>query len=157
SGSSDRKLVQWRWTPALASAAMEAAGIVLAGGRSSRMGTPKAQLEWHRSTLLYRVCGLVARGVTGPVIVVSSPGQQLPDLPPGVKLVEDPQEGRGPLQGLAAGLQAAADYTQAAYVSATDAPLLHPAFVRRIVGELTPGLDGVVPSVRGVDQPLAAA
>ncbi|MGH3167275.1 MAG: molybdenum cofactor guanylyltransferase, partial [Trebonia sp.] len=30
------------------------AGVVLAGGRSSRMGTPKAALEWHGSTLLYR-------------------------------------------------------------------------------------------------------
>ena len=34
-----------------------AAGIVLAGGRSSRMGTPKAALEWHGSTLLRRVVG----------------------------------------------------------------------------------------------------
>ena len=30
------------------------AGIVLAGGRSSRMGAPKAALEWHGSTLLRR-------------------------------------------------------------------------------------------------------
>ena len=31
-----------------------AAGIVLAGGRSTRMGRPKAALEWHGSTLLHR-------------------------------------------------------------------------------------------------------
>jgi molybdenum cofactor guanylyltransferase len=136
---------------------MDAAGIVLAGGRSSRMGTPKAGLEWHRSTLVYRVCGLVARAVSGPVIVVSSPGQQLPDLPRGVKVVEDPQEGRGPLQGLAAGLSAAADHAEAAYVSATDAPMLHPAFVRRVVAEFGPDIDALVPNIRGVDQPLAAA
>ena len=33
---------------------VDAAGVVLAGGRSSRMGTPKACLEWYGSTLLYR-------------------------------------------------------------------------------------------------------
>ena len=77
-------------------------GIVLAGGRSSRMGTPKASLEWHGSTLLRRVVGLVARAVDGPVIVVRAPGQELPELPGEVEQVEDAREGRGPLQGLAA-------------------------------------------------------
>ena len=61
-----------------------AAGIVLAGGRSSRMGTPKADLEWHGSTLLRRVTGIVARGAGGPIVVVRAPGQQLPALPKGV-------------------------------------------------------------------------
>jgi len=36
------------------------AGIVLAGGRSTRMGTPKAWLDWHGSTLLHRTCAVVA-------------------------------------------------------------------------------------------------
>ncbi|MGH2888012.1 MAG: NTP transferase domain-containing protein, partial [Solirubrobacteraceae bacterium] len=37
---------------------MAAAAIILAGGRSSRMGSPKAALDWHGSTLLRRVTGL---------------------------------------------------------------------------------------------------
>ena len=37
------------------------AGVVLAGGQSSRMGTAKAALEWHGSTLLRRTVGIVAR------------------------------------------------------------------------------------------------
>src|SRR5919201_6251699 len=110
-----------------------AAGIVLAGGRSSRMGTPKAALEWHGSTLLRRVTGLVARGVDGPVVVVRAPGQSLPALPADVEVVEDAREGRGPLQGLAAGLAAVADRAAAAYVSSTDVPLLHPRFIRRVL------------------------
>ena len=81
-------------------------GIVLAGGRSSRMGTPKAALEWHGSTLLRRVTGIVARAAGGPVVVVRAPGQELPALPRGVEIAEDAREGRGPLQGLAAGLAA---------------------------------------------------
>src|SRR5215211_5340918 len=82
------------------------AGIVLAGGRSSRMGTPKAWLDWHGTTLLRRVCGIVARGAGGPVVVVRAPRQELPELPGGVRVVEDEREGQGPLQGLLAGLRA---------------------------------------------------
>src|SRR6185312_9226654 len=111
----------------------EAAGIVLAGGRSSRMGTPKATLEWHGSTLLRRVVGIVARAVDGPVVVVRAPGQALPALPAGVDVVEDAREGRGPLQGLAAGLAAVRADAPVAFVSSTDVPLLHPRFVRRVV------------------------
>lgn len=135
----------------------EAAGIVLAGGRSSRMGTPKAALEWHGSTLLRRVVGILARAVEGPVVVVRAPGQELPPLPAGVQVVEDAQEGRGPLQGLAAGLSAVVAAAPAAFVSSTDVPLLHPRFVRRVTGALADDVDVVLPHVGGFPHPLAAA
>ncbi len=134
-----------------------AAGIVLAGGRSSRMGTPKAALEWHGSTLLRRITGIVARGVDGPVVVVRAPGQPLPSLPESVEVVEDAREGRGPLEGLAAGLAALDGRAQAAYASSTDAPLLHPAFVRRVIGALDDEVDVVLPRAGGFPHPLAAA
>jgi len=134
----------------------DAAGIVLAGGRSSRMGRPKAALEWHGSTLLRRVSGVVGRAVGGPVIVVRAPGQELPPLPADVRVVEDAREGRGPLQGLAAGLAAARDEADAAYASSTDVPLLHPRFVRRVVDALEEDVDVVLPEVGGFPQPLAA-
>ncbi len=136
---------------------LDAAAIVLAGGRSSRMGSPKAALEWHGSTLLRRVTGIVARSLSGPVVVVSAPGQTLPPLDRAVEVVADEREGRGPLQGLAAGLAAVGARAAAAYVSSTDVPLLHPAFVRRIVGELGDEVDVVLPEIGGYRQPLAAA
>jgi molybdenum cofactor guanylyltransferase len=134
-----------------------AAGIVLAGGRSSRMGTPKAALEWHGSTLLRRITGLVGRGIDGPVVVVRASGQELPALPPAVEVVDDAREGRGPLEGLAAGLAALEDRAEVAYASSTDAPLLHPAFVRRVVGALDGDVDVVLPRAGGFPHPLAAA
>jgi molybdopterin-guanine dinucleotide biosynthesis protein A len=134
-----------------------AAGIVLAGGRSSRMGTPKAGLEWHGSTLLRRVTGVVARSVDGPVVVVRAPGQELPDLPAGVEVTADAREGRGPLQGLAAGLAAVGDRADVAYVSSTDVPLLHPRFVRRVLDALDDDVDVALPHVGGFPHPLAAA
>ena len=65
------------------------------------MGRPKAALEWHGSTLLHRTTALLARTVGGPVLVVAAPGQDLPELPPGVEVVADPVEGLGPMRGLA--------------------------------------------------------
>jgi molybdopterin-guanine dinucleotide biosynthesis protein A len=121
------------------------------------MGSPKAALSWHGSTLLRRVAGLVGRVVDGPVVVVSAPGQELPWLPPTVRVVSDAFEGRGPLQGLAAGLEALIGEADVAYVSSTDVPLLHPAFVARVVGALTDGFDVALPEVGGYRQPLAAA
>ncbi len=133
------------------------AGVVLAGGRSSRMGTPKAALEWHGSTLLRRTVGILARATGGPVVVVRAHGQELPDLPADVRLVDDPREGKGPVQGLAAGLGALAGHADVAFVSSTDMPFLHPAFVRRVLRAVHEGADVGLPIARGYPQPLAAA
>jgi molybdenum cofactor guanylyltransferase len=133
------------------------AGVVLAGGRSSRMGTPKAALEWHGSTLLRRTVGILARATGGPVVVVRAHGQELPDLPGDVRLVDDPREGKGPVQGLAAGLGALAGHADVAFVSSTDMPFLHPAFVRRVLRAVHEGADVGLPIARGYPQPLAAA
>jgi len=135
----------------------QAAAIVLAGGKSSRMGSPKAALYWHGSTLLRRVTGIVARSVDGPVVVVSAPGQALPPLDGAVEVVADRRQGRGPLQGLAAGLTAIGARAEVAYVSSTDVPLLHPAFVRAVVSALDDRVDVVLPEVGGYRQPLSAA
>jgi molybdopterin-guanine dinucleotide biosynthesis protein A len=139
-------------------------GVVLAGGRSSRMGTPKAALEWHGSTLLRRTVGIVARATGGPVVVVRAAGQDLPELPGPVTVVDDPREGRGPVQGIAAGLAALAGQAEAAFVTSTDLPFLHPAFVRRVLrvlgsqdGSHSGGPDVALPVARGYPQPLAAA
>lgn len=135
----------------------KAAGVVLAGGRSSRMGSPKASLEWHGSTLLWRTVAIIGRATDGPVIVVRAPGQELPALPPGTEVVEDPQEGQGPVQGIAAGLAALADRAEVAFISSTDMPFLHPAFVRRVVRAAQDGADVGLPMARGFRQPLAAS
>ncbi|WP_090945278.1 NTP transferase domain-containing protein [Nonomuraea jiangxiensis] len=133
-----------------------AAGVVLAGGRSTRMGQPKAWLEWHGSTLLYRAAAVLARAVDGPVVVVAAPGQELPPLPSNVSVAEDPVEGLGPMQGLAVGLAAVADRAETAFVCSTDMPFLHPAFVRRVLRALPAGTDVALPVARGFRQPLAA-
>jgi len=123
------------------------------------MGTPKEALDWHGSTLLRRVTGILARSVSpGPVVVVSAPGQRLPTLPVSVNVVSDDRPDRGPLQGLAAGLGAVAGRADVAYVSSVDVPLLHPAFVRTVTASaLAADVDAVVPELAGRRHPLAAA
>ena len=136
------------------------AGVVLAGGRSLRMGRPKAALEWHGSTLLHRTLGVLGRAIDGPLLVVRAPGQQLPEIPSRVDVVDDPREGLGPLQGIAAGLTALAGEIEngaVAFVCATDLPFLHPTFVRRVLAAMTADTDVVLPVARGHQQPLAAA
>jgi molybdopterin-guanine dinucleotide biosynthesis protein A len=122
------------------------------------MGAPKAALEWHGSTLLRRTAGILARAAGGPVVVVRAPGQDLPGLPAGTIVVEDPAEGKGPVQGIAAGLAALAGQAEAAFVSSTDMPFLHPAFVRRVLRVVEEDrVDVCLPVARGYPQPLAAA
>ncbi len=126
---------------------MRAAGIVLCGGKSSRMGTPKAWLPFGGELLLPRVVRVVSAAV-GAVVVVAAPGQEVPPLPPNVRVVRDEVEGRGPLAGLCAGLAALEGEADVAYLSSCDAPLLTAAFVRTVVGALGPTPPGP-PSLKG--------
>ena len=84
---------------------MTAGGIVLAGGKSTRMGTSKALLPFGPETMLQRVVRILS-SVVSPIVVVAAPAQELPDLPAHVIVTRDEREGRGPLEGLRAGLKA---------------------------------------------------
>ena len=132
-----------------------AAGIVLAGGRSSRMGVPKADLDWHGAALLTRTVAVLSRAVDGPLVVVRAAGQPLPELPGGTEVLDDPVPGLGPLPAIGTGLAAVADRVDVAFVASTDLPLLHPAFAARVLDRLA-GHDVALPVAHGHHQPLAA-
>jgi molybdopterin-guanine dinucleotide biosynthesis protein A len=132
----------------------QAAAIVLAGGRSRRMGAPKALLDWHGTALVHRVAETLMRAC-GPVVVVTAAGLDLP-LPPGAEVVVDAHSDRGPLEGVATGVAALHGRAAAVFLAAVDLPLLDVAFVADLLAAL-PGYDAVVPVAGGRDQPLAAA
>jgi molybdopterin-guanine dinucleotide biosynthesis protein A len=129
-------------------------GIVLCGGESRRMGRPKAWLPFGDELMLPRVVRLLGEAVA-PVVVVAAPGQDVPPLPAGVEVVRDEEKGRGPLQGLAAGLAAHRGRAEAAYLSSCDVPFLRPGFVSRLV-ELLGNRAICVPRVGEYYHPLAA-
>ncbi len=133
---------------------MNAAGIVLCSGRSTRMGTPKATLPFGPETMLQRVVRLLG-GVVAPIVVVAAREQTLPELPEDVLVTRDEREQRGPLEGLRAGLKALPQAAEMAYVTSCDVPLLVPGFVSRMI-ELLGDSDIAVMEVEGFPHPLSA-
>lgn len=133
---------------------MNIGGIVLCGGKSSRMGLPKATLPFGPELMLQRVVRLLSQ-VVDPIVVVAADDQELPELPAGVIVARDEREGRGPLQGLHAGLSALKDHADAAFATSCDVPLLVPAFVSRMIDELADH-QVAVPVEDGFHHPLAA-
>jgi molybdopterin-guanine dinucleotide biosynthesis protein A len=131
--------------------------IVLAGGRSTRMGRDKASLPFGDGTLLSRVVLALAR-VVPEVVLVARKDQRLPPLPAlpagvEVRVAHDEVEGKGPLGGLVPGLRAAT--AECAYLSSCDVPFLSDAFVRRMFDALG-GKDVAIPEAEGHLHPLSA-
>jgi molybdopterin-guanine dinucleotide biosynthesis protein A len=131
-----------------------AGGIVLCGGRSTRMGSSKALLHFGDETMLQRVVRLLGT-VVSPIVIVAAPEQELPELPAAVTITRDEREGRGPLEGLRAGLKALPPGIEIAYVTSCDVPLLVPEFVLRMV-ELLGDHDISVVEIDGFAHPLSA-
>lgn len=133
---------------------VQVGGIVLCGGKSSRMGLPKATLPFGPELMLQRVLRILGE-VVQPLVVVAAPSQVLPDLPTDVIIARDEREERGPLEGLFAGLNALGDAAEAAYVTSCDVPLLKPEFVSRMI-ELLGDHQICVPVEEKFHHPLAA-
>ena len=134
---------------------MNSGGIVLCGGRSSRMGRAKAMLPFGPELMLQRVVRLLGE-VVPTIVVVAAPDQELPELPPHVLIARDEREGRGPLEGLCAGLSAMPSHVTAAFATSCDVPLLEPAVVRHMLESLG-DCDAAVPVEEQFHHPLAAA
>ena len=114
-------------------------GVILAGGRSSRMGTDKALIEFDGEPLGERVLRML-RAACDPILVASGDGRRLGSL--GVPQVADVVAEAGPLGGIVAGLEAAE--TDLVAVVAVDMPFAS-AEVLRLLAERWNGEDAVVP------------
>jgi molybdopterin-guanine dinucleotide biosynthesis protein A len=134
----------------------DTAALVLVGGRSSRMGRPKAALLFDGVPLLAHLLSRLARYFP-EIIVVRAPGQDLPDAG-GVarhasRVVEDAVSDQGPVAGICAGLAAAR--RPLAVVATCDVPFLEPRLGVRMA-TLAEGHDAVVPEWEGRLNPLQA-
>ncbi len=121
------------------------------------MGKPKLALPFGEEVLLQRVVRIVGQ-VASPLVVVAAEGQELPPLPAGVWIARDLNEGRGPLEGLAAGLACVQqhDLCDAVFATSCDVPLLLPAFIQQMIASLRAEDIAAVPVEEKFFHPLAA-
>ena len=124
--------------------------VVLAGGRSVRLGRDKALVELAGRPLIQHVIGRVS-ALGNEIIVVTSQANSLPPL--GVRKVADIYPGKGPLGGIYSGLKAA--HTHHCLVLACDMPLLNLDLLRHLM-DLASDFDIVVPRVGSNLEPLHA-
>jgi molybdopterin-guanine dinucleotide biosynthesis protein A len=126
----------------------ECTAVILTGGDSRRMGQDKASLLLGERSLLQHVISIVQPLFHEVIISVRQPRAEI-TLP---QVCDDPTQ-RGPLAGLAAGLQRAK--TPWVFVLACDMPFIEPAVIERLA-RFRDGHQAVVPMVQGYPQPLAA-
>lgn len=119
-------------------------GVVLAGGRSSRMGRSKAHLPIAGEPLLRRVVGRLRAATLTDVLVVGPP--ELAPLVPNVPIIPDTRPGMGPLVGLEAALGAIT--ARYAFVVACDMPFVAPPLVAAMVARALAAPDYDVVALR---------
>jgi molybdenum cofactor guanylyltransferase len=123
--------------------------FILAGGKSTRMGTDKAFVDYDGRTLLARALDL-ARSVTPEVRIVGSPEKFSPFAP----VVEDVFRDCGPLGGIHAALQSS--LTELNLMLAVDMPFVSWTFLYYLISQAraTPEAAAVVPRDNVGWQPL---
>jgi molybdenum cofactor guanylyltransferase len=128
-------------------AATEALGVVLAGGRGSRLGGSKATAELAgRALISYPLAALAAAGLEA--VVVAKPDTELPPLDVGV--FTEPEEPVHPLAGIVAALRQTG---RPLVVIGCDFPFVPPALARALAAAPE---RLVVSAPGGEPQPLVA-
>jgi molybdenum cofactor guanylyltransferase len=134
----------------------EPSAIVLAGGRSRRMGRPKAALNFGELTLLELIVRRLRKSFS-EIVVVAAPAAlaqlALQDFS-AAKIVHDAVPFEGPLAGLKRGLEEVAG--DPVFACSCDLPMISP-IVARALCEMIGVYDAVIPEVGGIPQPLHAA
>ena len=127
------------------------AGVVLAGGKNSRMGgRDKAFLRVDGEVVVARILSVLRECFEQVVVVSNKPDKYAPF---GVEVTHDELLGYGPLGGLHAALGKVR--TPYAFVVACDMPFLRPEPIRFLVSQLN-GQEAIVPCWGGDIEPLHA-
>jgi len=130
---------------------MTISAVLLAGGKSSRMGQDKATMLF-RGGPLWKNQLEILRGLQWNEVLISAQ-KDPPWRPAEIEFVGDEQPSSGPLSGIAAALsRMAADYL---LVLAVDVPFMTEAYLQSLRAWIQPG-HGVVPMIEGRAEPLVA-
>lgn len=101
--------------------------FILAGGKSRRMGTPKALLEVGGKPIIVRMVGALQE-VFQQIAVVTNRSEEVAFL--GLPVLPDIHPDHGPMGGLQAALAAA--LTDTIFLVSADLPFLTSAFIRAL-------------------------
>ena len=132
-------------------------GIVLGGGHSRRIGSPKPLLQLGGKLVLARIVD-VLRPLCDELILVARPGQDdyTPDTAIALRMhvVTDTEPYEGPLAAIHAGLSAAV--TPLAFITAADQPFLSRQLIAAMINAATSAgsAESVVPRAAGRLHPL---
>ena len=129
----------------------DATAVVLAGGKSSRMGRPKALLLFDNELLIAHIVRALKR-MFAETVIVAAPEQELPELP--AILVRDEVAYQGPVGGIYYGLKAASG--NFCFVTSCDVPFFNPALISHLTSQIS-NHDVVIPHWENRFQPLHAA
>lgn len=128
---------------------MKPAAVILAGGRSSRFGSDKAQALVAGRTMLERVVAAAAP-LAEPILVVGGDGP----CPPPARRIADREPGGGPVQAVVAALALLPG--RAWLLLACDLPYLTPTALGPLIAPLPPGLHARLVVIDGRRQYLAS-
>jgi molybdenum cofactor guanylyltransferase len=128
----------------------DATAVVLAGGKSSRMGRPKSLLPFDGEPLIVHIVRAL-KCMFAETVIVAAPDQELPDLP--ATLVRDEVAYQGPVGGIYYGLKVATG--KFCFVTSCDVPFLNPALISYLTSRIS-HYDVVVPFWEDRFQPLHA-
>jgi molybdopterin-guanine dinucleotide biosynthesis protein A len=126
--------------------------VLLAGGKSSRMGRDKAGILVDGRPLWERQLGILRR--LGPAELFISGKPDGPYADAGLEIVPDLTPGCGPLSGLEASFRYATQ--PLVLVLAIDLPAMTAEFLSRLLSFAGAGDGGVIPRLDGRFEPLAA-
>jgi molybdopterin-guanine dinucleotide biosynthesis protein A len=133
---------------------LEISSIVLAGGKSSRLGHDKVFKTVGDRLLLELVVNSVAPLSQETILVAASQNAFVQSAKyPGLRAVSDVLPGKGPLGGIYTGLLASTSSYN--LVVASDMPFLNPALLG-YMAEVSADFDIVVTRVDGLVEPLHA-
>jgi molybdenum cofactor cytidylyltransferase len=131
------------------------AAVILAAGKSSRMGEPKQLLRLGESTVLGQTIDNVRRSTVREIVLVLGGSaetirRQL-TLPESLKVVVNPLWQQGMASSLRAGLCAVSSETEAALIILADQPFVHPETLNRLAEQHRQSrVQIVIPTHRGV-------
>lgn len=126
--------------------------ILLAGGKSTRMGQDKALLEIDGAPLIARLINLLAPHFEHLCI---SAQQESDYATFGIPIIPDTQPDQGPLQGVISALHACS--TSYAFIIACDMPIVNISLIQRLLDQLTNAPIVAPIDAEGRLQPLYAA